>query len=121
MIQQGTIVVDVGGEYIPETLRFDHHQRSFTDTFSPKHSTRLSSAGLVYKHFGRQVIAQILKLEESHQNVELLYWKIYEEFVEAVKSFYYPVAFNGILLTIKNDCKYSLMVLTTVFLSTHKI
>jgi uncharacterized UPF0160 family protein len=86
VIEQGTVVVDVGGEYVPESLRFDHHQRSFTDTFSPNHLTRLSSAGLVYKHFGKEVIAQILKVEESHPNVELLYWKIYEEFIEGVCS-----------------------------------
>ncbi len=26
-------LVDVGAEYIPEKLRFDHHQKSFSDTW----------------------------------------------------------------------------------------
>ena len=28
------IVIDVGGECVPESMKFDHHQRSFTETFS---------------------------------------------------------------------------------------
>jgi uncharacterized UPF0160 family protein len=53
------IVVDVGSVYNPDTLRFDHHQREFQDTFSEHHDIRLSSAGLVYKHFGRDVLSQM--------------------------------------------------------------
>lgn len=30
-------------------MRFDHHQPTFTDTFSDAFATRLSSAGLIYK------------------------------------------------------------------------
>ena len=33
----------------PAQLRFDHHQREFSETFSPEYHTRLSSAGLVFK------------------------------------------------------------------------
>lgn len=43
------VVVDVGGEYDAKRNRFDHHQPTFHDTFSTQHSTRLSSAGLIYK------------------------------------------------------------------------
>lgn len=28
------IVIDVSGECVPESMKFDHHQRSFTETFS---------------------------------------------------------------------------------------
>ena len=46
------------GVYDPETLRFDHHQRSFETKFGQGFEvTKLSSAGLVYKHYGREVIA----------------------------------------------------------------
>ncbi|KAG8346627.1 putative Uncharacterized protein family (UPF0160) [Trypanosoma vivax] len=53
------IVVDVGGVYDAEALRLDHHQPSFQDTMTTQkatYKTRLSSAGLVYKHFGREII-----------------------------------------------------------------
>ena len=43
------IVVDVGGVYDEATLRFDHHQRDFTEVFGHGFETKLSSAGLVYK------------------------------------------------------------------------
>jgi len=76
-------VVDVGAEYDPERLRFDHHQRSFSDTFSTSKKTRLSSAGLVYKHFGRELIRQITGT--SDENVlELLYTRVYDGFIEAI-------------------------------------
>jgi len=56
-IDKATIVVDVGGTYEPEKQRFDHHQKSFTETYSEAYSgIKLSSAGLVFKHFGHKVV-----------------------------------------------------------------
>ena len=75
-------VVDVGGVYDDSKLRYDHHQREFNATF-PGRSTKLSSAGLVYMHFGRQIIAQETGLLEHGEEVETLYQKIYDDFVEA--------------------------------------
>ncbi|KAL2855166.1 metal-dependent protein hydrolase [Aspergillus pseudodeflectus] len=78
-------VVDVGGEYDAATNRYDHHQRTFSTTF-PGYNTKLSSAGLVYMHFGRDIIAQHTKLPADHDNVNLLYKKLYTDFVEAVDA-----------------------------------
>ena len=59
------ILVDVGSEYIPEKLRFDHHQKSFTDTWDNNQdkfkNIKLSSAGLVYKHYGKEIIRNATK------------------------------------------------------------
>jgi uncharacterized UPF0160 family protein len=44
------IVVDVGAMYDERKRRFDHHQRGFTEVFGHGFSTKLSSAGLVYKY-----------------------------------------------------------------------
>eukprot|EP00438_Fugacium_kawagutii_P010564 Skav212965 [mRNA] locus=scaffold1345:69893:70069:+ [translate_table: standard] len=33
-VWEATIVVDVGGTYEPEKQRFDHHQKTFTETYS---------------------------------------------------------------------------------------
>lgn len=78
-------VVDVGGEYNAGTNRYDHHQRTFNTTF-PSHATKLSSAGLVYMHFGRAIIAQHTKLPSDHPDVSLLHEKLYDDFVEAVDA-----------------------------------
>ncbi|CAK9061096.1 MYG1 protein [Durusdinium trenchii] len=68
-IDQATIVVDVGGTYEPEKQRFDHHQKTFTETYSEAYSgIKLSSAGLVFKHFGAQVVQALCgPLEEKSQ------------------------------------------------------
>ena len=93
-------VVDVGGEYDPTTNRYDHHQRTFDTTF-PSRNTKLSSAGLVYMHFGRAIIAQRTGLPESHPDVTLLYEKLYTDFVEAFDAndngieLYDPKSLNG--------------------------
>ncbi|KAJ5808901.1 Metal-dependent protein hydrolase [Penicillium riverlandense] len=78
-------VVDVGGVYDPASNRYDHHQRTFTTTF-PQHATKLSSAGLVYMHFGRAIIAQHMSLPQDHADVDLLYEKLYTDFIEAIDA-----------------------------------
>lgn len=49
LLEECTVVVDVGGVYDPAALRFDHHQRGFNENFGMGFVTKLSSAGLVYK------------------------------------------------------------------------
>ncbi|RMZ89294.1 hypothetical protein DV736_g3476, partial [Chaetothyriales sp. CBS 134916] len=78
-------LVDVGGEYDDAKKRYDHHQRTFATTF-PAHQTKLSSAGLVYMHFGKAIIAQRTNLPIDHPDVELLYQKLYDDFIEAVDA-----------------------------------
>ncbi|KAL4896365.1 metal-dependent protein hydrolase [Aspergillus ambiguus] len=78
-------VVDVGGEYDAAANRYDHHQRTFATTF-PNHHTKLSSAGLVYMHFGRAIIAQHTGLPLDHDDVTLLYEKLYTDFIEAIDA-----------------------------------
>lgn len=78
-------VVDVGGEYDASRNRYDHHQRTFNTTF-PAHQTKLSSAGLVYMHFGKAIIAQHAKLPIDHPDVALMHEKLYDDFIEAVDA-----------------------------------
>ena len=78
-------VVDVGGEYDASTNRYDHHQRTFDTTF-PNRPTKLSSAGLVYMHFGKAIIAQHLGVSEDAEEVDIVWKKIYESFIEAVDA-----------------------------------
>ncbi|KAK3682154.1 metal-dependent protein hydrolase [Podospora appendiculata] len=78
-------VVDVGGEYDAAANRYDHHQRTFATTF-PARATKLSSAGLVYMHFGKEMIARRLQAAEDSEQVALIWRKIYESFVEALDA-----------------------------------
>jgi uncharacterized UPF0160 family protein len=78
IIKQADIVVDVGAIYDPASNRFDHHQRGFEETFSSEYDIKLSSAGLIYKHFGKQVIANILNWPIDKPELELVYQKVYD-------------------------------------------
>lgn len=99
------MVVDVGGEYEPSRHRYDHHQRSFIDTFSTEckdlpaspiqTATRLSSAGLVYKHFGSKIIGQQYP-HLSGDDVSSLFIKMYEVLVEE-----FDAVDNGINATVE--------------------
>ena len=75
-------VVDVGGKYDHPLYRYDHHQREFNTTF-PGHSTKLSSAGLVFMHLGKRIIAQQTGRPADSEEVGQLYEKLYDDFVEA--------------------------------------
>ncbi|KAJ4841241.1 hypothetical protein Tsubulata_022378 [Turnera subulata] len=79
-------VVDVGGEYDPTRDRYDHHQKGFEQVFGHGFTTKLSSAGLVYKHYGTEIIAKELRLEEEHPDVCRLFLAVYKNFVEAVDA-----------------------------------
>ncbi|SCZ88207.1 BZ3500_MvSof-1268-A1-R1_Chr10-2g02879 [Microbotryum saponariae] len=83
VLDECTVVVDVGGTYEPERLRFDHHQRGFNETFGHGFVTKLSSAGLVYKHFGRAILSHVLDLPQQSPSIDTLYLKLYADFVEA--------------------------------------
>ena len=48
--------------------------------------TKLSSAGLVYLHFGQRLISQILKTKEDNDVTRKIYDKIYENFVQEIDA-----------------------------------
>ncbi|XP_067170281.1 MYG1 exonuclease [Apteryx mantelli] len=90
-LAQCDVVVDVGGEYDPEKHRYDHHQRSFTQSMrclrpDKPWTTKLSSAGLIYCHFGSQILAGLLGLPEDGPVITALYDKLYENFVEEIDA-----------------------------------
>lgn len=81
-------VVDVGHSYNHDMHNYDHHQTSFNDTYSEKNTiTPLSSCGLIFKHYGQQLI-QALDLDYyldpgSYQDV-LNY--LYKTFVQPIDA-----------------------------------
>lgn len=53
VIKQADIVLDVGAEYDPERLRFDHHQNSFTEERSS--GIPYATAGLIWRHYAKRI------------------------------------------------------------------
>lgn len=90
------IVVDVGAVFDPETFRFDHHQKTFQHTlgslrpeFADKFSkVRLSSAGLIYTHFGEEVIRHVVKrlkgVDLTDESLPIIFEKVYENFIQEI-------------------------------------
>eukprot|EP00043_Microstomoeca_roanoka_P011622 m.109747 g.109747 ORF g.109747 m.109747 type:complete len:336 (+) comp15249_c3_seq2:316-1323(+) len=83
------IVVDVGAVFDPLKHRFDHHQREFTHTMNSldatkRWTTRLSSAGLIYFHFGRQIIKHVCQTDDKA--TEVLFDQMYDNFIEEIDA-----------------------------------
>ena len=90
-------VLDVGGIYDPATRRYDHHQRGFDETMKELgRSVKLSSAGLVYRHWGKEVIAARLGLvapgaeaksgDADAARLDEIFRRVYVGFVEALDA-----------------------------------
>lgn len=96
VIDKADIVVDVGAIYDPERNRFDHHQKTFTDTLDSLRpgknfpSIKLSSAGLVYHHFGHRIISELLGLGndggDTSNLVDIVFEKVYYQFVQEIDA-----------------------------------
>ena len=57
IIEKALLVVDVGGVFSDQKKRYDHHMGDFVEKYSEKHEvTKLSSAGLVYKFYGKRIV-----------------------------------------------------------------
>ena len=91
------IVIDVGGVYDATTYRFDHHQKGFNEVFDEKSDIKLSASGLVYKHFGREIIRRAV--EEMIQTGAVPAYindKITDEAVEGL----YKDCYRGLFVTL---------------------
>ena len=92
ILKQCDIVVDVGSIIDPKTFRFDHHMKEFKEVFDEKdeelNKIKLSSAGLVWKYLGLDIINNILKslnLYEQNKNyINEIFKKIYIDFILGV-------------------------------------
>lgn len=84
VLEKLDIVIDVGGEYNAGRNRFDHHQRGFEEVFGHGFTTKLSSAGLVYKHFGQSIVSKLLNQPEDSSDAKIVYLSVYRNFMEAI-------------------------------------
>jgi len=91
------IVIDVGGVYDHGKKRYDHHQRGYDERFDAGKQegsssasgagrcTKLSASGLVYRHYGKEVIkAHYPNLSDDH--LGLVHLKLYNRLLEALDA-----------------------------------
>lgn len=66
-------------------MRFFYENEIIKKIF--KIQTKLSSAGLVYAHYGHEVIAQILHKEMlNEEDLNKLYERLYKNFVQSIDA-----------------------------------
>ena len=86
------LVFDIGGVYDHAALRYDHHQRGFHETFDAAHTTKLSACGLIYKHYGPEIIANLRRKYEpfgaplTEAQLAWFHRKWYNVFFEAIDA-----------------------------------
>ena len=96
LLAQCGVVVDVGAVYDSATHRYDHHQKEFTGVLGAGYGTKLSSAGLVYKHFGHAILRHCLETNDE-AFVDVCYHKLYKGFMEHIDAIDngVPIASDG--------------------------
>ncbi|XP_043278169.1 MYG1 exonuclease isoform X2 [Venturia canescens] len=87
------IVVDVGGVYDHDKRRYDHHMREFKETGSTvmkneslNWNIKLSSAGLVYCHYGHRVIKQLVPEVMDDADIDRIFKRVYESLITEVDA-----------------------------------
>ncbi|KAH3745876.1 metal-dependent protein hydrolase [Pelomyxa schiedti] len=84
-LQSCDVVCDIGGVYDHSLRRYDHHQKGYFECFSPKFSkVKMAATGLVYRHYGREVIRALSTVELSPDQLEKVYNKLYEDLLVSV-------------------------------------
>ena len=88
-----SIVVDVGSTHDHSKFLYDHHQKEFNAEYEDitlgaetGFKTKLSSAGLVYKYYGKEILdeirRQLNKPDEDAALSDKIWKKIYSSFIE---------------------------------------
>ncbi|XP_047371460.1 MYG1 exonuclease isoform X1 [Vespa velutina] len=87
------IVVDVGGKYDPSTHRYDHHMRDFNESLSTiihedgcNSKIKLSSAGLIYCHFGHEIIKQLAPVNTSDDIIKIIFNSVYYKLIQEIDA-----------------------------------
>lgn len=90
ILNQCDLVCDVGAEYNTSTLRFDHHMKEFNENYNDEFKIKLSSAGLVYKHYGKDIIENFLKAYNWYDNnvthIDGIVLQLYKSFIMMVDA-----------------------------------
>ena len=82
VINNGDIVVDVGGIYDTKNLRFDHHQRGF-EFKRDGNEVKYSSFGLTFEHFHKELFKK-LNIKEKH--FERIFYSVDKELVQQIDA-----------------------------------
>ena len=69
LLSVSDILVDVGEIYDPSNHRYDHHQEDCNEVFSDDYTIPLSSIGMVWKHFGAEILSMYISSHDDFNKV----------------------------------------------------
>lgn len=70
LLETSDIIVDVGGIYNPDTHRYDHHQEECNETFFEFGKIPMSSIGMVWKHFGKELLGLYIQAQVEFAGID---------------------------------------------------
>ncbi|XP_077270676.1 MYG1 exonuclease-like [Temnothorax americanus] len=87
------IVMGVGGEYDPSRHRYDHNIKDFKESVStiirkPGYdwTVELTSAGLIYCHFGHEILRDVLTDVTEDEVIDEMFKFIYDKLIEEIDA-----------------------------------
>ena len=82
------IYVDVGLKYDPPRHCYDHHQHDCDEVFDEGYTILLSSIGMVWKHFGKEIL-QLYIDHKNYQvdNIDVLWREIYHKTIQEIDGY----------------------------------
>ncbi|KAI4491037.1 hypothetical protein M0802_010454 [Mischocyttarus mexicanus] len=104
------IVVDVGGKYDHSICRYDHHMRDFKESLSSivkepgcDSEICLSSAGLIYCHYGHEIIKLLAPPGTKDNDIKAIFKNVYYSLIQEIDAID-----NGILMC-KEEPLYNIL------------
>ena len=103
------LLLDVGSEYDHERLRYDHHQLNFSEKWKESSPTNLSAAGLIWRHYGKEIVEMYLSNNAEQYDYAFNYTEttitelmdtIYEKLIMEIDANDNGVVLNGSNLNI---------------------
>jgi len=83
-IPTGGIIADIGREYAPDDLKFDHHQGFFTRGIA---GIPLASAGMIWDYFGSQCVMNLMPQLAGHRKtVQAIVHRVDETMIQGIDA-----------------------------------
>lgn len=89
--EDADVLLDVGCIYDPSTMRFDHHQKSWEESFSESYDIPMSSVGMIWKHYGKEILEKFIennfdKSNLSQKDIDQLHDVIYKDVIMEIDA-----------------------------------
>ncbi len=95
LFETSDILVDVGFEYDPDNGRYDHHQNNYNEIFKENCIIPLSSIGMIWKHYGKELLLMYIdtikdiipkEINNNHEHITNIHNKVYFKIIQEIDA-----------------------------------